>query len=160
MPWAFLSLNSYPFNSSVGVVDMLNNIWYTNGTKYGVRNPCTTLSLVFTITAVPTTSQFVARATKKVLGKALVTNAKTAVVSDGLALVSEILDFSVGDLVVSGLDAALGKNANDGIYTTSGYWVDVPMEPMPCPAPTITPNPTPAPTPAPVPGFTPNPYLH
>lgn len=93
------------------------------------------------------------------MGKALVTNAKTAVVTDGLALVSEMLDFSVGDLVVSGLDVALGKNANDGIYTTSGYWVEVPMEPMPCPAPTITPSPTPAPTPAPVPGFTPNPYL-
>ena len=129
--------------------------WVARAVDIGIA----AVALVFTITAVPTTSQFVARATKKVLGKALVTNAKTAVVSDGLALVSELLDFSVGDLVVSGLDVALGKNANDGIYTTSGYWVEVPMEPMPCPAPTITPSPTPAPTPAPVPGFTPNPYL-
>ena len=38
----FLSLNSDPFNSSFGVVDTSDEMWYTNGTKYDVRNPCIT----------------------------------------------------------------------------------------------------------------------
>ena len=41
MPWAFLSLNSDPFNSSFGMVDMSGEMWYTNGTKYDADNRVT-----------------------------------------------------------------------------------------------------------------------
>ena len=98
-------------------------------------------ALVSSVSAMTTVKKVVARTTKKSLGKAVVKAVNKAVVTDSIALGTEVFDFSIGDIAVVGLDLLLGENAADGIYTVPGYWMDAPMEPIPGPAPTITPTP-------------------
>ena len=99
-------------------------------------------ALYYSVLSVSAVKRIVVKNTKKVLGKMMIKDAKKAVVTDAVAAGMEVFDFSVGDLAVAGLDFILGENAEDGVYTLPGYWVEVPLEPIPGPPPTITPAPT------------------
>lgn len=109
-------------------------------TIYKIDTTCSTVSAAVTFEKVAT------RTTKKILVKEIAKDINKTVVTDLLTVGMEVFDFSIGDIVVDGLDLLLGENAVDGIYTVPGYWMDVPMEPIPGPAPTIIP--TPAATPS------------